>query len=206
MIFRVFDVEILRTVEESGGWDATDKMGISCAAVYDNVSNSFRVFGDGDESRLVEYLTESDLVVGFNHIEFDWRVVLKVPKHIEIRSFPPLVSTPQFDVLQEIWKAAEVETPERRYAGGFKLDLVAQVNLGQKKRMSGQLAPIAWKNGKYCEVIDYCIHDVALTRDLFLLILDSGQLKDPRTGESLDLRDSRDRMRADVRKKERHQS
>jgi DEAD/DEAH box helicase domain-containing protein len=192
MHYRIFDLEILRTIEEVGGWDATDKMGVSCCVVYDSKSRSFRVFGDSDETRATEYILDCDLVVGFNHVNFDWRVLLGIPRSVDIRSTVPYISKPQYDILTEVRKAAGVTTYEK----GHKLEQIAQVNLGRGKRMSGELAPVAWKAGKYCDVIDYCIDDVALTRDLFEMILDRADFKDPRTMKNLFLPDP-DTFKAD---------
>lgn len=183
MHYKVFDLEILRTIEEVGGWDATSKMGVACCVVYDNKSRSFRVFGDGDEKRATDYILDSDLVVGFNHVSFDWRVLLGIDKSVAVESTMPMISRPQYDVLVEVRRAAGVTN----FVKGYKLDQIAQTNLHREKRMSGDLAPIAWKAGKYCDVIDYCIDDVALTRDLFEMALDRVDFYDPITMKKIPL-------------------
>jgi DEAD/DEAH box helicase domain-containing protein len=185
MHYRVFDLEILRTIEEVGGWDASSKMGVSCCVVYDSKTRSFRVFGDSNVKHATDYILDCDLVVGFNHVNFDWRVLLGVDRNVDIKATIPMISKPQYDVFLEVRKAAGVTTYEK----GHKLEQIAMVNLGRGKRMSGDLAPIAWRAGKYCEVIDYCIDDVALTRDLFEMILGREPFIDPRTGRCIQMPD-----------------
>jgi DEAD/DEAH box helicase domain-containing protein len=175
MRYKVFDVEILKTVESVGGWDATDKMGICCAVVYDSSGNTFRVYGDGDEARLITDLLDCDVCVGFNHIEFDWRVVQRLPKSVDPRATMPLVQVQQYDVMIETKKAANVH----KYVKGYGLNAIAEVTLGKKKTLEGSLAPVAWAKGEYCKVISYCINDVVLTRDLFELVLAGQPLIDP---------------------------
>jgi DEAD/DEAH box helicase domain-containing protein len=133
----------------------------------------------------MEYILDSDLVVGFNHISFDWRVLLGIDKSVAVESTMPLISKPQYDVLVEVRKASGAKP----FVKGHKLDQIAQVNLKRNKRMSGDLAPIAWKAGRVCDVIDYCIDDVALTRDLFEIALDRGDFYDPITMKKIYLPD-----------------
>ena len=43
---------------------------------------------------------------------------------------------------------------------------------------------LLWQQGKHQEVIDYCMNDVKITKELILLFLDL-HLKDPNTGAIL---------------------
>ena len=45
----VVDVEIAKTIEEVGGWDHTELMGVSCAVVYEYTGDRFRVYGRAGE-------------------------------------------------------------------------------------------------------------------------------------------------------------
>lgn len=181
MHYTVFDIEILKTVQEVGGWDATDKMGVACCVVYDSKLDSFRVFGDNQREAAIEFITAAPVVFGFNHIEFDWRVLLGLPKSVDVRSHAHVIGTSQYDILEQIKQAAGVSKFEK----GFKLDQIIRRNLGRQKPMSGELAPVEWRNGNVAGVIDYCIFDVAATRDLARLILAEGKLQDPRNGQPI---------------------
>jgi DEAD/DEAH box helicase domain-containing protein len=50
----------------------------------------------------------------------------------------------------------------------LSLDHLARVNLKIKKSADGLQALRWWKQGRISEIIDYCKHDVAITRDLFI--------------------------------------
>ena len=57
---------------------------------------------------------------------------------------------------------------------------VCEANGIGSKSGSGANAAILWQQGKEQEVIDYCINDIKLTRELFDLIQDKGEIIDPR--------------------------
>ena len=74
----------------------------------------------------------------------------------------------------------------RKTRAGYSLDALALANLGQAKTGHGALAPELWQQGRYHEVIRYCLNDVWLTKQLF----DKRKsLIDPTNGEKLCLMD-----------------
>lgn len=67
----------------------------------------------------------------------------------------------------------------------YALDAIARAN-GMAKSESGAFAPEFWQEGKYLQVIQYCLNDCEITRKILLLGLE-GKLVDPNTGSYLKL-------------------
>jgi DEAD/DEAH box helicase domain-containing protein len=62
------------------------------------------------------------------------------------------------DILEEI----------KNYLGfRLSLDHLASVTLGSAKTADGLQALRWWKQGRILEIIEYCRHDVKITRDLY---------------------------------------
>jgi DEAD/DEAH box helicase domain-containing protein len=100
---------------------------------------------------LVEKLKSADLVVGFNLLNFDYGV-------LQPYTTEDLKKLKTFDILDDIKKRL-----------GFRLSLnhLANQTLKVEKSADG-LQSLQWfKEGKMDLIIDYCIKDVEITRDLF---------------------------------------
>ena len=63
---------------------------------------------------------------------------------------------------------------------GFGLDAICKANGLGEKSGDGATAAVLWQKGKHQEVIDYCENDIRLTRKLFDLIQETGEIRDPR--------------------------
>lgn len=183
----IYDIEIVRAIpgppdtferapdiEYCEGWDDMANMGISVICAYDYVDERYRVFLE-DNFREFELLAMQRPVVGFNSIKFDDQVCqahgLKVDTH--------------YDVLVEIWRAAGLEphfvNDEDHRA--FTLDALSQINFNVGKVGHGALAPVLWQRGKRGQVIDYCLHDVYLTKMLVDRITALAAVRDVRSGK-----------------------
>ena len=68
--------------------------------------------------------------------------------------------------------------------GGYNLQNLAQKNLGVGKTGSGELAPKLWQDDKKQEVIDYCLNEVRLLKQLYFRFI-NGLLRDPHSGKLL---------------------
>ena len=158
--FGVFDLETQRSAQEVGGWHRADKMKVSCAVLYDSRSDSFFEFLEADIPKLIEHLSELELVVGFNVKRFDYKV-LRGYSQFDFTSLPTL------DILEEVHK---------RLGYRLSLDHLASITLGAKKSANGLMALKWWKEGRIRQIVDYCRQDVAITRDLFLYGNEKGHL------------------------------
>ena len=148
--FLVVDVETQRLVQEVGGWDHADKLGVSVACAYDSKTDQFSSYTEADLPKLFSLCYER-LVVGYNIRGFDLAVL--APYGLDAKKLDV------FDILYDL------ETLTRsRY---LKLESVAMGTLGIGKSADGLMAVEWWKTGQVQKIIEYCIQDVKVTRDVF---------------------------------------
>ncbi|MFH1262242.1 MAG: DEAD/DEAH box helicase [Pseudomonadota bacterium] len=162
-----FDLETLRGADEVGGWSNIRGMGMACGVCFDSRDGQFHVYDEIEVEGLIAHLKRADLVVGFNHVRFDYEVLAGYSK-ADLRSLP------NFDILEEV---------TRILGHRLKLDSIVRSTLGQAKSADG-MQSLRWvKEGKFDLVREYCKKDVEVTRDLFLHGSKTGELFFERTGE-----------------------
>jgi len=169
------DEQPLPDIEYCEGWRDFDNMGISVICAHES-DVGYRVFLKDNFHEFVELLNRADVVVGFNSLAFDNRL-------IEANGMP-VVDDKTYDILVETWKA-EGLTAFFQYPShvGYSLDAIAAANLGMKKSGNGALAPVDWQRGNYGAVIDYCLRDVILTKRIFDQIIKTGSIVSPKNPE-----------------------
>ncbi len=146
----VFDIETQRLVQEVGGWEHIDKLGVSVACAYDSKTDQFLTFRENELKKLFD-LFEQRLVVGYNIRGFDLPALVPYglkPQHLDV-----------FDIMYDL----EAVTRQRY----LKLEYVAKGTLGTGKSADGLLAVEWWKSGQIDKIIEYCLQDVKVTRDVF---------------------------------------
>lgn len=160
----VVDVEIQRTIEETpGGWDATDKLGVAVACVWEYKTSRMRVYGPEDVSALRKRLLSADRVSGYNIWRFDFPVIWGLPRG----EFVGGMVNKTDDLLRRIWLALGLDPDAFTNAHkGWGLDAVASSTLGAGKVGYGGDAPRWYQAGQVQKVVNYCADDVALERDL----------------------------------------
>ena len=158
--YGVLDVETRRAAAEVGGWGNAHKMGISVAVLYDSGTDDFIPYRQDELPALYEALTHLDLIVGFNILRFDYKV-LDGAAPLNHRTLPTL------DILERV---------HARLGYRLSLDGLAKATLGTQKSASGLDALTWWKEGRLDEITTYCKQDVAVTRDLYLFGRDNGYL------------------------------
>ena len=144
-----FDLETQRTANDVGGWGKKHEMGMSLGVTYSSKDNCYEIFGEDRAEQLVRRLQRADLVVGFNHVRFDYDVLMAYTI-LDLRE--NLVS---LDLLQEV---------ERIVGHRLKLEDIAQATLGVGKTADGLDAIRWWREGKVLEIAKYCCFDVKVTR------------------------------------------
>jgi hypothetical protein len=170
----VIDLEIQDPILQQSDWDHTENIKISCCVVYSYMEDRYHVYGPNDIDYLRNLLICADLVVGYNINKFDLPVIFKM----ENRRCPAGIKT--YDILAEIWKSQNLDPLEFTNGHrGYSLDKVAGATLNKRKTGSGAAAPFIFKQGNIWKVIDYCINDVAITKELFDYLCQNSELFTP---------------------------
>jgi len=157
----VLDIETRRSADEVGGWRNSHLMGMALAVVWDSRKKGFTTFMEDEAEALLEEMRSADLVVGFNLIGFDYKV-------LSAYDSGALAEVPTFDILADVRKRL-----------GFRLSLahLAENTLGTSKTADG-LQSLAWvREGRLDLVEEYCRKDVEITSELFYHGLKEGWLR-----------------------------
>ena len=143
-----FDLETQRSAEEVGGWGNISKMGMSVGVTYNTAQGEYRIYGEKQVNDLLTELQRADLVVGFNHLRFDYEVLHGYTSY-DLRQLPSL------DMMIDLQNLLKHR---------LSLDSIATATFGVEKTAEG-LQAIQWfKEGKLLEIAEYCCYDVKLTR------------------------------------------
>jgi len=175
-----FDLETQRSFNDVGGYANKDKMGVSVAVTYSTARESYEIYTESEMDKLGEDLVRADLVVGWNHVQFDYPV-------LQPYVFPTLVEqTINLDMMLDL---------EQRLGFRLKLDSVAAASLGIGKTADGLDALRWWqehkKTGDFAalrKIAEYCAYDVKVTKCIHEYALTHGLLKyDDRSGKTIEI-------------------
>lgn len=184
----IYDCEIIKAIrdpkkvdlahiEYCDGWDDYENMGISVIGVNfisENVGAVFSHNSNIDLETFQKGLDVADVLVGFNNQSFDDNL-------IKANGFTIPENIVNYDILAEIWEGAGLgRTFVYPTHVGFSLDAICKANGLGEKTGTGANAAVLWQSGKFDEVIEYCENDIRITRKLFDLIQEKGEIKDPR--------------------------
>lgn len=181
----VVDVEIQKQIGQDGlGWDDTDKLGVACAVVYEYKTDRFRVYGHTAEEleALRRRLTEADRVSGYNIWKFDFPVIWGLAGRLRAEHMKAKTN----DLLRRIWQGLghDPDVFNKSTHGNWGLDVVAKGTLkAPGKIANGAQAPIWYQQGKYGPLINYCVDDVTLERDLTDFVDKYGYVVHGQTGQ-----------------------
>lgn len=162
-----YDCEIVRPVRCDADWRDFEYLGLSvlgCHANWLPPDRAWQAFTVDDNfagaQRLID---EAEEVIGFNSLRFDDS--LCAAHGINIKT--------TFDVMVEIRRAAG-EPLFGRCTPGYNLQRIAEINLGtdsQEVRLrtvsSPAQIPDLWRAGEKQRVIQHCLNDVFLTKEIF---------------------------------------
>jgi len=185
----IYDCEIKRGIPARGeekipgieyckGWGDHAGMGVSVTGVYDYDEDRYRVFCDDNVDEMLELFASADLLVGFNSIRFDDRLLVATyPDYADI-------TTTRYDLLVETWRAAGLKPSwgSPKTHGGFGLDAMCEANFGVRKSGHGAMAPVLWQQGKIGAVIDYCLNDIRMTKMLLDCAMGDLEVINPKDG------------------------
>lgn len=193
----IYDVEIQRCIPDRNGttaeinpvtgqpylfcdgWHDHKGMGVACVCVWDCLENVPWVFSgsESDIADLNELIQLRQLVIGFNTIGFDNKVLAANRCHIP--------EWKCFDIYAEVIKAEGLPA-DRPHDGGRSVDHFAAVNFGMQKSAHGAEAPKMFQRGELAALYSYCLRDVMLERRLWMRAIE-GTLIHPRTRQVIEL-------------------
>lgn len=147
-----FDLETRRTANDVGGWGNKHKMGISVAVTFSTKLNEYMIYTEDEAGALIDQLRRADLVVGFNHIGFDYEVLL---------------GHSIFDFRDQLRSLDMLIDLEKVLGHRIKLDAVAAATLGAGKTADGLDALRWWQQGEVAKIAEYCCYDVKVTKCVY---------------------------------------
>ena len=157
------------------GWTDFVGMGISCICAYDYETDRYRVFCDDNYDKFQDLIHKRSVIIGYNNHNFDDRLCEAHNIHIPKEK--------SYDLLVEIWRAVGLG-PKFNFKthGGYGLDAVIKENRPSfgGKTDSGHKAPEYYQEGKWGKLIDYCVADVFLTREIVDMVITGGGIRDPK--------------------------
>ena len=158
----VFDIETTNFFTDTGSSDPAS-LTLACVCIHDSETDAYSSYFEEDLQKLWPVIEKADLLIGYNSDHFDIPLLNKY--------YPgDLTAIKSVDLMKEIKKPLG-----RR----IKLDSVASATLGKKKSANGVLANVWWRKGEKQKVVDYCIDDVRITKELYDHILKTGTVKYP---------------------------
>jgi hypothetical protein len=153
-------------------------MGLSVIGAYASWTGRYHVFLNDNLYDFRDLIKQAERIVGFNSLAFDDKLCWA--NDIQIKT--------NYDLLCEVRVAAGM--PPHYVKGvtrkGYSLNDLAQANLNIEKTGSGAIAPQLWQKGDKGKVIDYCLNDVMLLKELYQ---QRKQIIDPTNQNLLYLRD-----------------
>ena len=164
-----FDLETQRSFGDVGGSSHKDKMGMSVGVTYSTETGQYHIFDEENVADLVEQLIKADLVVGYNHIQFD---------------YPVLQAYTVYDLATQTVNCDMMLDLEDVLGHRLKLDAVAQASLEASKTADGLDALKWWqlykktKDPKHLlNIAEYCCYDVKVTKEVHEYGLAHGVVK-----------------------------
>jgi len=147
--FVYFDLETQRSANDVGGWNNKADMGMSIGVTYSTALEKYTIYDEANVNGLIDELLGADLVIGFNHVSFDYDVLQGYTIMILAEQ------TKNLDLMVDL----EVELEHRP-----KLDKVSQASLGEGKTAVGTDAIKWWQEGRIYDIAEYCAYDVKVTK------------------------------------------
>lgn len=166
--FLVVDIETKALVDSVGGWKNFKQLEISVACAYDSKTDKLLSFTEDKLGELVE-LCKERLLIGYNLVGFDLPIMEKY-------GLPPVAELDVFDIMLDVHNVSGWRF--------VKLEKIAMATLGTGKSADGLMAVEWWKQGEVQKIIDYCLQDVEVTRDVFLHGLNKGYVEIMKADES----------------------
>jgi len=157
-----FDLETQRTANDVGGWQNKHQMGMSIGCTFSTKTGEYHIYSEKMVQDLINQLRRADLVIGFNHVSFDYGVLMGYTV-LELQE-----QLSSLDLLVDL---------EKRIGHRLKLESLASATLGAGKTADGLDAIRWWQQGKIAEIAEYCCYDVKVTKCLHEYGATNGHVK-----------------------------
>lgn len=157
-----FDLETQKSANDVGGWGHKDKMLMSVGVTYSTALGKYIIYDESNVDKLIDQLLKADLVIGFNHIGFDYGV---------------LMGYTVLDLAGQINSLDLLIDLEEKLGHRLKLDAIASASLGAGKSADGLQAIKWWREGKVKEIAEYCCYDVKVTWKVHAYGAEHGKVK-----------------------------
>lgn len=124
---------------------------MAAAVTYNTALAAYHRYTEDQVQELIQELKSADLVVGYNILEFDYEV-------LRAYSNEPFAELTTVDMMEHL-----------AHRLGFRpsLQSVATATLGVQKSADGLQAIRWYRQGLIDKVLDYCQHDVEITKQLY---------------------------------------
>ena len=159
--FLVVDIETKTLVDAVGGWKNFKQLEVSVACAYDSKTDQYYSYTEDKLGELIE-LCKERLLIGYNLMGFDLPVMekygLPTPDKLDV-----------FDIMLDVHNISGWRF--------VKLEKIAHATLGAGKSADGIMAVEWWKQGEVQKIIEYCLKDVEVTRDVFLHGINKGYIE-----------------------------
>lgn len=156
----VFDIETSNVFQDVASNEPT-ALDMSVCCIYDYETDKYSSYTQETINELWPILEKADLIIGYNSDHFDIPILNKYYSG-------DLTKIKSLDLLKEV---------KNSLGRRIKLDTIAEATLGRNKTGHGLEAIVWWKNGEKQKVIDYCIEDVRITKDIYEYALKNKMLK-----------------------------
>lgn len=155
-----FDLETQNTFQDVGSNDSVD-LDISVACIHDSADDQYKSFLVTELSKLWPIIEQADMLITWNGDHFDIPLLNKY--------YPgELTKIKSLDLMKEV---------QNSLGRRLKLDSVGEATLNRNKSGHGLEAIEWWRKGEIEKLIEYCIEDVRLTKDLYDFALKNGKLR-----------------------------
>jgi DEAD/DEAH box helicase domain-containing protein len=145
----VFDIETKNGIIYAN--EDSKELDISVVGIYDFATNTLKAFQEHEFKDMWPYFEKATEIIGYNSDYFDI----------------PMLNRYYNGDLNKIKSIDLLKTIKQSLGRRVKLQDVASATLGVSKSGQGIDAVIWWREGKIDKIIEYCLKDVEITRDLY---------------------------------------
>lgn len=140
------DLETQHSLYEVGGWRNINKLRVSIGVTFSTALNKYTIYWEPTVHQLIHQLTKAHLIVGFNLLKFDYKV-LQAYTSIHLAQLPTL------DIMADI---------SQRLHRPVSLNSIVKATLELEKTADGLQAVQWFKQNKLVQIAEYCCYDVKL--------------------------------------------